>query len=309
MYSTVSPACNLRTKEPKKVHEALGTIIVSLPQRTKILLIVSANGNEFLVPVADFLLDRGIIHRFKPMGDVNVLGVVDRTIQSLNKEIAELSSTTNLTWPDLLQQAVTTINATPQPGLLHGDSPEEVRNDEEVRFMLQQDQARAFKHNARLTEQHQARLESDSAFRAPLPGSTSKFKRSFRATSARRYARGPSMAASSPRRTGRHALKQIRTVPVESTAAYNTAGPARKRAKGAPILDVLAEVLEGEDKVSLTKAAQLMRTRFRADGRNYDDVLKAVRAQLIDLVRLVDRFQSVEGGRTGGHTWYYVSAL
>jgi hypothetical protein len=112
----------------------------------------------------------------------------------------------------------------------------------------------------------------------------------------------------------RHALKQIRTVPVDSSRAdpsfgENTAGPARKRQKGAPILDVLAEVLEGEDKVSLTKAAQLMRARFRADGRDYDLVLKAARAQLIDLTRLDDRFDLVDGGRAGGKVWYYVSLV
>jgi hypothetical protein len=110
----------------------------------------------------------------------------------------------------------------------------------------------------------------------------------------------------------RHNLKQIRTVPVDSSRAdpsfgENTAGPARKRQKGTPILDVLAEVLQGEDKVSLTKAAQLMRARFRADGRSYDDVLKAAHAQLIDLIRLDERFELVEGGRTAGKAWYYVA--
>jgi hypothetical protein len=72
---------------------------------------------------------------------------------------------------------------------------------------------------------------------------------------------------------------------------------------------VLEELLQGEDRVSLTKAAQLMRVRFRADGRNYDDVLKAARAQLVDLIRLDDRFELVEGGRTGGKVWYYVALV
>ena len=52
-----------------------------------------------------------------------------------------------------------------------------------------------------------------------------------------------------------------------------------------------------------------MRARFRADGRDYDLVLKATRAQLIDLIRLDDRFELVEGGRTGGRPWYYVSLV
>ena len=193
--------------------------------------------------------------------------------------------------------------------MLHGDSPEEVKDDPEVQFLLQQDQAKNFRHNDKLTEQRQARLESDGAFRAPLPGSTSKFKRSFRATYGEalrpRSVHGGIVTATDG---SRHALKQIRTVPVDSSRAdpafaENTAGPARKRQKGAAILDVLEDVLQGEDKVSLTKAAQLMRARFRADGRNYDDVLKAAHAQLIDLIRLDDRFELVEGGRIGGKAW------
>jgi hypothetical protein len=91
--------------------------------------------------------------------------------------------------------------------------------------------------------------------------------------------------------------------------ADNAAGPARKRLKGAPILDMLKDVFQGEDRISLTKAAQLMRARFRADGRKYDDVLRAARAQLIDLIRLDEHFGLVEGGRTGGKAWYYVSLV
>ena len=301
----------LKTKEPKEVREALGSILSSLPKKPKI--IASDNGNEFLSHVADLLLDKGIAQRLKPVGDVNSLGVIDKTIQSLRKKLAELSSRTKRTWPDLLQQAVSALNSTPKPGVLHGDSPEEVKDDDEVKFLLQRDQAAAFRHNAKLTEQRQGRLESDGAFRAPLPGSTSKFKRSFRATYGEvlrpQSVQGGMVTATDG---SRHNLKQIRTVPVDSSRAdpsfgENTAGPARKKQKGTPILDVLADVLQGEDKVSLTKAAQLMRARFRADGRSYDDVLKAAHAQLIDLIRLDERFELVEGGRTAGKAWYYVA--
>jgi hypothetical protein len=130
-------ARNLRTKEPKEVGTALSSILASLPARKKIQVIASDNGNEFLGPVAELLLDRGIAHRLKPVGNVNALGVVDPTIQTLNKKIAELSSTTKRTWPDLLQQAVIALNSTPKPGVLHGDSPAEVKDDPEVQFLLQ----------------------------------------------------------------------------------------------------------------------------------------------------------------------------
>ena len=72
----------------------------------------------------------------------------------------------------------------------------------------------------------------------------------------------------------RHSLKQIRTVPADSSRVdpsfgADTAGPARKRARGAAILDVLAELLQG-GRVSLTKVAQLLRARFKEEGKDYD---------------------------------------
>ena len=73
----------------------------------------------------------------------------------------------------------------------------------------------------------------------------------------------------------------------------NTAGPARKRQKGALILDVLEEVLEGEEKVSLSRAAVHMRARLKDEGQDYDAILKKAQAH--------------EGENARGKPWYYVS--
>jgi len=143
-------ARKLKTKEPKEVREALESILASLPQKPKV--ISSDNGNEFLGPVAELLADKGIAQRFKAVGDINALGLVDRSIQTLKRKIAELASRSKRTWPDLLQQAVNAINTTPKPGVLHGDAPDEVREDTEVQFQLLRDQAQNFRHNQRLTD-------------------------------------------------------------------------------------------------------------------------------------------------------------
>jgi len=111
----------------------------------------------------------------------------------------------------------------------------------------------------------------------------------------------------------KHSLKQIRVVPADSSAAdasfgENTAGPARKKQRGALILQALEDVLQGEDRVALSKAAQLMRARLRDDGQDYDQLLKAAHAKLIDLIRLApERFELVEGQDGGGKPWYFVS--
>ncbi len=76
---------------------------------------------------------------------------------------------------------------------------------------------------------------------------------------------------------------------------------------GAPILNALAQVLEGEEKTSLTKASGLMRAQMTADGRNYNEILKNTKASLIDLIRLADdRFELVTGSH-GLQTYYFVA--
>ncbi|HSG20648.1 MAG TPA: hypothetical protein VLA31_07755, partial [Burkholderiaceae bacterium] len=76
VFDRFTYARSLRTKEPKEVREALGSILSSLPKKPK--FIASDNGNEFLSHVADLLLDKGIAHRLEPVGDVNSLGVIDK---------------------------------------------------------------------------------------------------------------------------------------------------------------------------------------------------------------------------------------
>ncbi len=107
-----------------------------------------------------------------------------------------------------------------------------------------------------------------------------------------------------------HNLKQLKIVPVNSSAAIpaavSTAGPAKKKRLGTPILDALAQVLQGEEQVSLTKASGLMREQLTANGQSYNDILKSTKASLIDLIRLDDeRFKLIERPH-GKQTWYFV---
>ncbi len=303
-------ALAIKSKEPSQVAEALAKLLRAAQKKPK--LISSDNGNEFLGPVSKLLVRHKIAQSFKAVGDVNAIGVVDRAIQTLKKKLAELAARTGRSWSSLLQQAVGALNDTPKPGVLHGDAPSEVRDDDEVRFMLLQDQARALQHNKKLTERRQDKLEEAGAFRAPLPESTSKFKRGFQATygDAKQVAsvRGSTVTDT---QGGNHNIKQLKIVPASSSAAIpaavSTAGPAKKRRLGAPILDALAQVLQGEEQVSLTKASGLMREQMSANGQSYNDILKSTKASLIDLIRIADdRFVLVERPR-GTQTWYYVA--
>ena len=81
---------------------------------------------------------------------------------------------------------------------------------------------------------------------------------------------------------------------------------ARKKAKGAAILDLLDEELQGVDQLALSTAAIRMRARFKDSGQDYDDILASTRGKLIDLIRLDGRFTIEERG-TGVQSRYYVS--
>jgi hypothetical protein len=304
-------ALPLKSKEPPVVRDALAILLRSAYKKPK--LISSDNGNEFLGAVSELLRKQKIAQSFKAVGDVNAIGVVDRAIQTLKGKLAELSAKTGRSWPSLLRQVVQQINDTPKPGVLHGNAPKEVRDDDDVQFMLLQDQARALQHNKQLTAKRQASLEDTGAFRAPLPESTSKFKRGFQATygDVRTVAnvRGSTVTDNEGKS---YNIKQLKVVPATSTGAtqafaVNTAGPAKKRRLGAPIMDALASVLQGEEQISLTKASGLMRAQLSADGKSYNEILASTRASLIDLIRLADdRFTLVERPH-GIQTWYFVA--
>ncbi len=90
-----------------------------------------------------------------------------------------MHATTKKSWAVNLQAAVTALNSTPKPAVLHGDAPAEVKDNPKVTFMLQQDQARDLQHNKKVTET-KAKAALENTFR-PQAGVT-KFKRNYQAT-------------------------------------------------------------------------------------------------------------------------------
>ena len=61
------------------------------------------------------------------------------------------------------------MSSTPKPEVLHGEAPKDVKDNEQVRFMLNQDNTRNTAHNDRMREIKQKALEGHGGhFRAPL---------------------------------------------------------------------------------------------------------------------------------------------
>jgi len=303
----------LHTKANEDVAERLKDILDQRQSegRKKPQIISSDNGSEFVGGrVAALLSRRGIEQKFKNTGDLNALGLVDRQIGLLKRKLAEMHATNKKSWALNLPAAVKALNDTPKPDVLHGAAPSEVRTDPETTFMLMQDQARALQHNQKNADQKKSALRAGGAFRPQV--ALGKFKRNFQATYGDpkqvQKIEGGRITAT----TGEtYPLKQVKVVPVGASAidTSSTAHARKMRDGGNIILLTLKEILQGEDKMSLTKAAQELRAElnFRARGRDYNEIMKKIGGQLIDLIRgQPDQFKLVTQPH-GTKNWYYVS--
>ena len=299
----------LAKKEPKDVSQALGSLLDDLPIDPKI--ISSDNGNEFQGPVTTMLQKRNIAQRFKAVGDVNALGVVDKAIQTLKKTIARILSSGEVrNWKDALKKAVDSYNGS-YHSAVH-DAPGDVRADDKVIFMNLQDNAEKFQHNQQLFEKRMSKVMTDGAFRAPLPGSTQKFKRGYQATyggvTKVKELQGSTVIGENGIAID---IKRVLPVPEESSTAVgklgevNTTLQMKKREVTENVMRVLYDYLDGKEQVSLVAAAKHLRSRIQ----DYDKTLDKAKVQLVDIVRLYPEFLKLTGAGKLSKDYYYVSRV
>ena len=304
-------AAPLRTKSGTEVAKELGNILKSAAQngRKKPQIISSDNGSEFVNPdVAKLLSARKIEHKFKDVGDVNALGLLDRQIGLLKRRLAELHARNDKSWAVNLPGAVGALNRTPKPDVLHGAAPEDVHKDPEVQFMLMQDNARSVQSNANAVQKRGTELEQTGTFRPQV--AVSKFKRNFQATYGNpeqvQRVEGSRVYSTSGQN---YPLKQVRIVPVGAAAVKGShTVPNQKLARGGnEILGMVENILEGSEPMAISKVALELKEIFLQHKKDYKEILKKVGGQLIDLIRLQpDRFKLVPRPH-GPQTWYFVS--
>ena len=306
----------LKSKTPQEVVAKLSQILGS---RLRPTVISSDNGSEFTGPVSDYLTSKRITQRFKAVNDVNGIAVVDAAIKQLKQKLATMmAANPEGTWVDKLPKAVEALNNQPKNEVLHGASPNDVKETPEIQFQLMQDNARKFQANKELNQQRVRKLQETEAFRAPLPESVSKFKRGFQATygDVQKVAgiRGSTVTAQDGRSID---IKQIKVVPADSSTAQQRFGTndrlgEDKRRKGGPILAALRQLLRAheKDEMSLSRAAQLLREDLARDGQDYEAILARAKAKLVDLVRLEPQmFKLVNRPGVGGTEYLHVSLV
>ena len=165
-------------KEPGDIILALETILNKAPTRPKV---VSSDQEFSANKIKQFFNAEGIVQRFKEPGvDFNSLGLVDRSIQLIKQRLAEGDEAgKNSPWSSRIDDVVRALNSTPKPEVLHNNAPEEIRENPEARFLLQQDNAQKLQFNENLTKKRLQALEkAGGRFRIPTT-TRSAFKRGF----------------------------------------------------------------------------------------------------------------------------------
>ena len=101
-------------------------------------------------------LPKGGIHVVKPKGDRNALAVNDRTMQTLKQDLAQKVGQVGKGWANHLGQVTKEYNERSNSAV-HG-APNEVGKENIQTFMVLQDNAHKFQHNAAVTQRRVAAL-------------------------------------------------------------------------------------------------------------------------------------------------------
>ena len=120
-------------------------------------------GNEFAA--LDRELPAEAVRRTKRPEDRNAIGVVDRGIQTLKKDLATRVARKGGQWSDHFERAAGAYNARPHE-TVHG-APEDVEKQPATEFRVLQDNADKFQRNKDLTDRRVKAVEDAGAFRAP----------------------------------------------------------------------------------------------------------------------------------------------
>ena len=144
-----------------------------------------------------------------------------------------------------------------------------------------------------------------------MPGSTKKFKRGFQAT----YGAATEVKEiQGSQVVGENGviidIKRVLPVAEGSSTAVGRFGENRalenkKRDQTEGIMRALYDYLEEKENVSLVAAARHLRSRIP----DYDQTLKRVSVQLVDIVRLYPEYLKLTGAGKLSKDFYYVSRV
>jgi len=163
----------LRTKSGPEVNAAMGSILERVPGHAQNAVLTTDGGAEF--KQLDRVLPQSAAHREKD--GVNDLAVVDRSMQTLKRDLEARAQTKGTGWKQNLGKVTSDFNRRPVQGL-HG-SPDNADKEGPQQFMLLQDNAANFQHNRHLTLSRQNAVQKAGGYREPIDNGGRSFKPNY----------------------------------------------------------------------------------------------------------------------------------
>jgi hypothetical protein len=137
-------------------------------------------GPEFEGPFEEYLADEHIAHTTADLRNFNARGTLDAAIRSFKQQLTRIQvAEKTRDWASLVQRATKAYNNTSHSGIMNA-APNEVSEDEDLQFLLEEKAAQGLQHNQNLALDRGAQLERRGAFREELPRQGRGFERNFR---------------------------------------------------------------------------------------------------------------------------------
>jgi len=292
------------TKTDAATTDAMRTILQGFEEEDLPKLISVDGGAEFKGKLfLEFMHELDVALRLKD--GPNTLAPGDRAIQSLKLTMAKMMATQRGSWQAMLPRAVAALNKTPKT-VLHNTAPEDVEDEDQVKFMLLQDAARGVVHNKEVLQKRRETLAKAGAFRAPAEGLERKtFKRGNDATYGAKkeldHIEGSTAVATDGTRID---VKHLKPVDPESTGAVARLGDmseakstVKRRADAQPIRALTRAFLRHKERESLNALAAHLKYRLRAATLTYEQILAKTKLKLVGVLRLYPTVFEVDQGR------------
>jgi hypothetical protein len=166
----------LRYKDSGNVNNAMRNILAKVPGDGRNAILTTDQGNEFK-KINAHVLGVNAVHREKEISDKNATSVVDRSMQTIKKDLAARIARTGHAWKNELPSVTEAYNERPSSAV-HG-APNTATEGGPQQFMIEQDNASKFMHNRNLTLRRQDAIKEAGAFRAPIQGESRSFRPAY----------------------------------------------------------------------------------------------------------------------------------
>ena len=178
IYSRKIYGVALREKTQATVTQAFEHLVREVHAKPREL--DTDQGPEFEGPFEKYLADEQIAHNTADLRNFNARGSLDAAIRSFKQQLSRIQTEEKTRdWASLVQRATKAYNNLPHSGIMDAE-PNEVAEDEDLQFLLEERAAQGLQHNQKLALARGAQLERQGAFRDELPRQGRGFERNFR---------------------------------------------------------------------------------------------------------------------------------